>query len=208
MTKTDIVKSFLRLIFENEEVINENTESTENGVSQNNFEDNFTISQEEIKEETAKSILIEEDDEKFEYNEKLNLNGRDFNYNSILNDYTKYITSNLNFKTKQQTFLKWILISAVIVSFVLIICLTIYFVYNISAFDKVGIDGIIAYLSSLIPLSIAFFKSLNVLIEFVYNPNEMEQIVQIIKNIQNHDMSMRELHNKREERRNLQNTKN
>lgn len=121
-------------------------------------------------------------------NDNAVLDGRNKEYTDILIAYSDYIKQNLNKKLKYQ-------IPIIICFFVLLFAIIIFSFVIIGVTIYLKLDYIRA-ISYIIPAAVSLVSAIIIIpskiTEYVFNTNETSQVSEVIKNIQEYDISVRE----------------
>src|SRR5699024_4366204 len=109
------------------------------------------------------------------------LDDRNKIYSTILENYSKYLKDTLNSnKSNKQIFLIGLLVILLIIVVGFFICL--YFLN----------DNIIALITAFASVTSAIIVIPTKIVEYLFNPQETQQINEVIKNIQDYDKAVRE----------------
>lgn len=109
------------------------------------------------------------------------LDDRNKIYSTILENYSKYLKDTLNSnKSNKQIFLIGLLVILLIIVVGFFICL--YFLN----------DNIIALITAFASVTSAIIVIPTKIVEYLFNPQETQQIYEVIKNIQDYDKAVRE----------------
>lgn len=123
---------------------------------------------------SSKDLPHKENDEK-------ELDDRNKIYSTILENYSKYLKDTLNSnKSNKQIFLIGLLVILLIIVVGFFICL-----YFLS-------DNIIALITVFASVTSAIIVIPTKIVEYLFNPQETQQIYEVIKNIQDYDKAVRE----------------
>ena len=123
---------------------------------------------------SSKDLPHKENDEK-------ELDDRNKIYSTILENYSKYLKDTLNSnKSNKQIFLIGLLVILLIIVIGFFICL-----YFLS-------DNIIALITAFASVISAIIVIPTKIVEYLFNPQETQQINEVIKNIQDYDKAVRE----------------
>lgn len=123
---------------------------------------------------SSKDLPHKENDEK-------ELDDRNKIYSTILENYSKYLKDTLNSnKSNKQIFLIGLLVILLIIVVGFFICL--YFLN----------DNIIALITAFASVTSAIIVIPTKIVEYLFNPQETQQINEVIKNIQDYDKAVRE----------------
>ena len=114
-------------------------------------------------------------------NDEKELDDRNKIYSTILENYSKYLKDTLNSnKSNKQIFLIGLLVILLIIVIGFFICL-----YFLS-------DNIIALITAFASVISAIIVIPTKIVEYLFNPQETQQIYEVIKNIQDYDKAVRE----------------
>lgn len=114
-------------------------------------------------------------------NDEKELDDRNKIYSTILENYSKYLKDTLNSnKSNKQIFLIGLLVILLIIVVGFFICL--YFLN----------DNIIALITAFASVTSAIIVIPTKIVEYLFNPQETQQINEVIKNIQDYDKAVRE----------------
>ena len=114
-------------------------------------------------------------------NDEKELDDRNKIYSTILENYSKYLKDTLNSnKSNKQIFLIGLLVILLIIVIGFFICL-----YFLS-------DNIIALITAFASVTSAIIVIPTKIVEYLFNPQETQQIYEVIKNIQDYDKAVRE----------------